>query len=433
MIKLIHMLMPLFLCGAWAQGQEAESIHELTGVWQADFNADSSRIITKLRGGKLGLWDASTGKKIANELSKAEAVDDYVLDKQAKLALVQLKADTFRAYEVRSGKAASPALVASGTNLEGAFTAEGSQVLIRSIEGDVKVFDITSGKQVAAPSLPPEEEGYELNSRPGFCPQRHLAFLMDIKGRLHRYDTRSWKEIMPHIDHKLSDSSYAIGFTISEDGHHVATFDAPGENGPNGSLQIWDLETSKAVGAPLVGTNGVSATFMGDSRCLIRYARGSVSMVSLPSFSAEFEFRRHDDVEASFAHLLTTDRRKYILSWGFDRFMELSHYDNGTHAGNAVLPCQIDSVLSPNSPDHVWITLNNTVHLKKQHYDCYIVKYSIPGLAPDAVLRVQDYIHHAVLSPDFKRLMVVQGTSDRERISLFDAQSLEEVIFTSSR
>jgi hypothetical protein len=52
MIKLIHMLMPLFLCGAWAQGQEAESIHELTGVWQADFNADSSRIITKLRGAR---------------------------------------------------------------------------------------------------------------------------------------------------------------------------------------------------------------------------------------------------------------------------------------------------------------------------------------------------------------------------------------------
>lgn len=433
MTKPFQILTLLLAFGTMSRSEEAKSISDLVGVWQADFNADSSRIITRMRGGKLGLWDASTGKMVTSRLSGADSVTDYVLDQQRRLALIQLKSGTWHAFELLSGKSVSPVLNVPGTNIKGAFSPDGSMIYTRNTEGDVMVLETTSGKELAKLRLPPEEEGYELDSAPKFCPKRHLVFLMDTNGRLHRYDTRTWKELLPSLAHRLSDSAYVIGFNLSEDGQYAATFNAPGENGPDGVLQIWDLNTAKPVGAPVIGQNGVAATFLNDSRCLVTNARGSVRVVNLPSLTPDFEIRHHDDVEASFVQVVVSLRRKYFLSWGYDHSLFLAHFDNGTHAGNAPLPCAVDSVLSPNSKDHIWVTLDNTVHIKKQHYDQYIVKYSLPGLQPDAVLRVQDYIHRAALSPDFKRLMLVRGTTDHEQVHLFDAQTLEQTRFELSR
>lgn len=433
MTKPVQILTLLLVFGTMGRSEEAKGIYDLAGVWQADFNADSSRIITRMRGGKLGLWDASTGKMVTSALSSADSVTDYVLDERMVLALIELKPGSWQAFELLSGESASPVLNVPGTNIKGAFSPKGSMIYTRNTEGDVMVFETTSGKQLAKLKLPPEEEGHELDSAPQFFPKRHLVFLMDTNGRLHRYDTRTWKEVLPSLDHRLSDSAYVIGFNLSEDGQYAATFDAPGENGPDGSLQIWDLNTAKPVGEPVVGQNGISATFLNDSRCLLKYCWDPVEVVNLPSLTTDFKIRGQKDGEGSFARLVSGDNRRYILSWGYDSALFLSHFDNGTHAGNASLPCAVDSVLSPNSKDHIWITLDNTVHIKKQHYDQYVVKYSLPGLQPDAVLRVHDYIHRAVLSPSFKSLILVRGTTDHEQVRLFDAQTFEETRFDLPR
>jgi WD40 repeat protein len=282
--------------------------------------------------------------------------------------------------------------------------------------------------------LPSDNDDHEVDSLPQFCPSRGWALLLDSIGQLHRYDTQTWQEVMPPIGHPLSESAYYLGFTVSSDGLHTATFDSPGENGPDGTLQIWNLKTMKPIGKPESGTNGISVTFLGDSRCLIRPSRGTARVVDLPSLKTKFEIRRHDDVEGSNVRVTSGKSGRYFLSWGYDQSLFLSHLADGTHAGNTVLPCLVRSVLNSDDPEHIWAVLDNSVFIGNPYYDFYVVKYSLPKMRPSATLRLQEFIHLASLSHDDLWLLVLEGRTGRECVRLFDSQTLVEHSFkTESR
>jgi hypothetical protein len=418
-----------FVCILTCKSENLNQIDSLVGVWMADFNADSSRIITQLRGGDLGLWDSKSGTQIPCELSDSATVVDYALNPTASHVLIQPTPGEFRVHELQSGKATSPTIKVSDPSPKGSFSSDGATVWIRSTNGTVRVFESTSGRTLMNAHLPPDNEGRELDSLPQYCPSRGWALLLDSIGQLHRYDTRTWQEVMPPIVHPLSESGYFLGFSVSSDGLHAVTFDSPGENGPDGTLQIWDLKTLKPIGKPESGTNGISVTFLGDSRCLIRPSRGTARVVGLPSLETEFEIRRHDDVEGSNVRVTSGKNGKYLLSWGYDQSLFLSHLADGNHAGNAVLPCHLSSVLDSDEPEHLWAILDNTVFIGNPYYDFYVVKYSLPEMRPSATLRLQEFIHLASLSHDHSRLLILQGQTDRERVSLFDAQTLVEHSF----
>jgi hypothetical protein len=53
------------------------------------------------------------------------------------------------------------------------------------------------------------------------------------------------------------------------------------------------------------------------------------------------------------------------------------------------------------------------------------VKLSFPELKITGSLRLLDYILNPSLSPNGKRLLVLQGTSDHERLLVFDAETLK--------
>jgi len=429
MTKLHLLLVLAFACAMTCKGESQNQINALVGVWQANLNADSSRIITKLRGGKLGLWDTESGSLISGELSDATTVDDYVLNPAVSHVLIQPTSGEFRVHELRSGKATSPTIKVSDPSPKGHFSPEGAHIWIRSTNGSVHVFEAASGKKVMETQLPADNEDRELDSQPQFCQNQSWALLLDSSGQLHRYDTQTWQEVMPPMVHPASDLAYYLGFTVSKDGLHAATFDAPGENGPDGTLQIWDLKTLNPIGKPLVGKNGISVTFLGDSRCLITPARGTARVVGLPSLKTEFEIRRHDDVEGSSVRVTSGKSGKYLLSWGYDQSLFLSRLTDGTHAGNAVLPCHVSSVLVSDDPDHVWAVLDNSVFIGNPFHDLYVVKYSKPAMRPSATLRLQEFMHRASLSHDNSRLLILLGGTDRERVRLFDAQTLVEQPF----
>ncbi len=416
------------------QGDDEPRIDALVGVWQADLNSNSSRIITQLRGGKLGLWNVQTGSRIAGELSDATTIVDYALDQSASHVLIQPAPGEFQVHELESGKRSSPTLKVPDPSPKGYFSPDGAHIWIRSTNGTVRVFESTTGKLMMEVQLPPDDEDGELESQPKFCQPCALALLLDANGGLHRYNTRTWQQIMPVLSHPASEAAYSLGFTVSNDGLHAATFDAPGENGPDGTVQLWHLNSSEPIGKPQSGRNGVSATFLDDSRCLIRPGRGEVHIVRLPSLKTEFEIRRHDDVEASNVRVTLGKKGKYLLSWGYDQSLFLSHLADGTHAGNTSIPCHVTSVLEADDPDHIWAVLDNSIFIGNSYHDFYVVKYSIPELRPSSSLRLQEYIHRASLSHDKSMLLILLGETDRGRVRLFDAQTLAERSFkTDSR
>jgi WD40 repeat protein len=408
------------------KGNDQARVETLVGVWRANLNADSSRIITQLRNGKLGLWDLQTGTRIPGELNDTTTVVDYALDESASLVLIQPTPGEFQIHELESGKKFSPTFKLADPSPKGVFSPDGANIWIRSTNGIVRVFESTSGKPVTEIHLPTDNQDLEFDSLPQFLQTRALVVLLDANGKLHRYNTKTWQEVMPVLSHPASDLACHLGFTVSSDGLHAATFDAPGENGPDGRLQLWDLNSSEPIGEPRIGKNGISAIFLDDSRCLIRPGRGAAKVVRMPSLKTDFEMRRHDEVEASNVRVTLGKKEKYLLSWGYDQSLFLSHLANGTHAGNTSLSCHVGSVLESDDRNHIWAVLDNSVFIGNPYHDFYVVKYSIPGLRPSATLRLQEFVHRASLSHDNKWLLILLGGTDREHIRLFDAQTLAE-------
>jgi hypothetical protein len=51
---------------------------------------------------------------------------------------------------------------------------------------------------------------------------------------------------------------YWFAFDLSRDGKYAITSDGPGENGPEGYLQLWDLQKEEPIGEALKAQNGLS-------------------------------------------------------------------------------------------------------------------------------------------------------------------------------
>jgi hypothetical protein len=71
------------------------------------------------------------------------------------------------------------------------------------------------------------------------------------------------------------------------------------------------------------------------------------------------------------------------------------------------------------------VVFDNTAFLLQGYHDHYIVKLSFPELKITGSLRLLDYILNPSLSQNGKRLLVLQGTSDHERLLVFDANTLK--------
>jgi hypothetical protein len=72
-----------------------------------------------------------------------------------------------------------------------------------------------------------------------------------------------------------------------------------------------------------------------------------------------------------------------------------------------------------------YVVFDNSAFLVQGHFDQYIVKYEFPELNLTESLRIVDFILSASLSPDGKRLLAVQGSSEHERLLFFDATTLK--------
>ncbi|MEK6196148.1 MAG: WD40 repeat domain-containing protein [Deltaproteobacteria bacterium] len=268
-------------------------------------------------------------------------------------------------------------------------------------------------------------EDREVNSNPTFSKDGEWAFVLDSTASLHRYNTRTWKESAPPMRHPNREKFHSCGFAISDDARYAVTFDAPGENGPDGQLQLWNVTTSQPINAPLSAQNGLSARFMnGGRRLLITPGRGNTRVVKLPSLETDFVLPRHDDVEASRA-LITTDGRS-ILTWGYDSRLILTDAVTGKNQGSSHNRARIQSAHTGPDPDFVWLTYDNTAFLLKGHYDCYVVRMDLKTMKPTAIVRVTDYLHRTILSRDGTRLMIHKGKTDHEVIRIFNAETLTD-------
>lgn len=404
---------------------DAEKLSDLRGVFRANFNHDGSRVVVRHRDGDVGIWEVPAGTRIAGDLAPNTASDSYVMSPDAKSVLVGLKDGHARVFDATTAKAISPALDASltsETQMPALFSPDGNTVLIFSTK-EVAVFNVRDGKRVATLPLatgPNEDE-------PGsaaFAAGGAQCLVMDSSGTVTRYDSRDWKPIGKPMKHPPAESAYDFGFNASDDGKWLVTFDSPGENGPKGHLQVWDVAANKPVGKPVVAVNGLTGRFLGNNRILIMPGRGEASVRDLPSMKVAYSLRPHDDVHGPSVDI--SPDKKWILSWGPDRVLNLYDAATGKLATNQSPAATVSQVMMAPDSSGCYILFENSAFLLQNHHDHYVIKMTFPELTITGSVRILDFVSSiSSLSPDGKRLLVIQGTTDQEVLVLLDTANLK--------
>ena len=246
---------------------------------------------------------------------------------------------------------------------------------------------------------------------------------MDPDGTVFRYDARTWKKVGDPVRHPHREG-YSFGFDVSPDGKWLATFDGPAELGPKGVLQVWEAETGKAVGPPVEGGDGISAEFLAQPNRLLRHpGRGGVGVYDVPSGDLCFGVRSHDDLDSP--RVAVSPDGMEMISWGPDRFITLQDGKTGKYLGGFSAGASVSSVFFAPDSKTCFIVFDNSAFLLQGHYDQYVVRVSLPKMEIGRSIRVLDPIHRTVLSRDGKRMMIIQGRTDHERVRVFDTATMK--------
>lgn len=407
-----------------ALAADAKNLNDLRGVFRASFNHDGSRVVVRHRDGDVGIWTVPAGARIAGDLGPKTGSDIYVMSPDAKMVLVRLKEGRARVFDAGTAKAVSPILDAalrSETQKPAFFSPDGNIVVILT-EKEAAVFDVRSGKRAAAIPLPAGTNEEESRSA-AFTAGGTQFLLMDGAGIVTGYETKEWKPIGKPMAHPAAESAYDFGFKVSEDAKWLVTFDGPGENGPEGNLQVWDASSHEPIGKPVVAVNGLSGRFLAGNRILISPGRGDATVRDLPSMDTAYSLQAHDDVDGP--NVEVSADQKWILAWGPDRILDLVDAATGKREGNLARSASISQVVVAPDSSALYVVYDNSSFLLEKHYDNYVVKVSFPKLEITASLRVLDWVSNISLSPDGKRLLLLQGGDNQERLLFFDAANLK--------
>ena len=408
-----------------ARGEE--NLTDLRGVWKANFNHDASRIVLQMRGGGISLWDVATGKAICRDFGRGRETDFYILRPDQKAALISFRPRGALLVDLTTGEPVSPPFDVNALQTDPVntvFSPDMSTLIVFDRDYSAHVFDALTGKHRIAPiptsAKPPD--GTERERRAKFTADGTWCFLSDSDASVIRYDTKTWKSIGKPIRH-LRDA-YWFGFDVSADGKWLATFDGGGDHGSKDILQMWEVEVAKPLGAPVNAVEGAAGQFLSEpGRLLVRTGRRGSGVFELPAGTLRFSIREHDDVYGP--GVAVSPDGKWLLAYGPDRFLTLQDASSGKYQEGLSAGCPVREVLFAPDSRSCFIVFDNSTFLLEHYYDQYVMRIRLPEMKIDGSIRVLDYIHRTVLSADGRKLLILQGGTDKERVSVFDAVTMK--------
>ena len=407
---------------------KGDTLAELRGVWRADFNDDVSRVVVQLRSGAVSIWDTVSGAVVCADVGKGKETDSYSLRPDHKAAFIALRPDGAQIVSLSSGELLSSLLDVNQVGRiepNARFSPDNATLVVVDNDRRAHVFDVQTGKRRIEPvPLAGSRVGDTENNFPAkFSADGNRCFLMDSDGKLFRFDTRTWKQVGEPVQHPHREG-YSFGFDVSPDGRWLATFDSPGEHGPKGVLQVWDVETGKAVGSPVEGGDGIAAEFLVQPNRLLRQpGRGGVGVYDVSSGELRFGIRSHDDLYSPQV-AVSPDGMK-MISFGPDRFLTLQDGQSGEYLGGLPASASASSVFFAPDSKTCFIVFDNSAFSLQGHYDHYVMRVVLTKMEIDRSIRVLDFIHRIVLSPDGQRMIVIQGRTDRERVRIIDTATMK--------
>ncbi len=423
------MFSAVFVClmALFQETRGDENLADLRGVWQANFNLNASRIVLQMRGRGISLWDAATGKAVCQDFGSGKETDFYVLRPDRKAALISFRPRGALLVDLTTGEPVSPPFdidVLQTDPGNTVFSPDMSTLIAFDRDRSAHVFDSQTGKLRVAPiptgAKAPED--MELERLAKFTADGACCFLSDLDGSVVRYDTKTWKTFGKPIRHPRQE--YSQGFDISADGKWLVTFDGGGDHGSKDMLQMWEVETAKPVGKPINAVEGVVGQFLTEPRrLLVRTGRIGSGVYALPTGTLRFPIAQHDNLYGP-AVAVSPDG-KWLLSHGADRFLTLQDASSGERRGGMSASCHAGDVLFAPDSQSCFVVFDNSAFILEHYYDQYVMRVRLPEMKINGSIRVLDYIHRTELSADGRKLLILQGGTDKERVSVFDTVTMK--------
>jgi len=420
----------LSLACVHADAAEAPRLGDLRGVVQAQFNHDASRIVTRTVNGDVGIWDTRKGTPIAGDTALPKPSEGYVMSGDRHKVLVGFKDGHARVFDASSGAAVSPVLdlsISESDNPRAVFSPDGEALVYFGEKGSA-VFEVKTGKKVATIPIPFEvEEGAGSTASAIFTKDGAKCFVSDAGATVTAYETKKWTTLGNPMSHPPAEKAYTYGFDASSDGKWIVTFDDPGENGPKGNLQVWDGAACKALGAPIVGDNGMSGRFLpGQSRLLIGPGRGDATVRELPALAVSYEVKKHDELDGPKTDAFPNG--KWLLAWGPDKKMDLIDAATGKVLSSYSFPVQVIRVtIAPDSSACYLSWQSDTPAGKDETYDTIVQRLSVPELKATGSASIPDFLAGQSISPDGRMLLALQGGEDEVKIAIFDTATMKQI------
>ncbi len=406
-----------------------EVLADLRGVQQADFNSDGSRLVVQLRDARIGLWDCATGSAVCPDLGRGRPTDFYAARSDRKVAFVAFRSGEAQLFDLTTGEPASPLFevaALTGQFAQAVFSPDFRTVVVVDREHSVHIFDAQNGQRRIPPvrTVSQPSEANERHREVVFAAKGSACFVSDLDSSILRYNTKTWRTTGRAIRHVREE--YSFGFTVSDDGKFLTTFDDEGEHGSRDLLQLWDAETARPLGKSLLGQDGVVGKFLTrPSRLLVTKGRLGSGVFQLPSLRKRFAIEEHDDVNGPLVRVSPDGR--WIASVGSDRFLTLQDAITGERRARVNLGHRVGSIQFGPKADALFLELDRSPPNELTRSAFSVVRVRLPKLEVDGSIDGLEYVHRVVISRDGRRMLIVHGAWDHERIRLVDSNAMKSI------
>ncbi|TLD68966.1 WD40 repeat domain-containing protein [Phragmitibacter flavus] len=403
-----------------------QSAHQLLGIWRAHFNQDASTLVIQLRDGSIYLATTATGDLLPTE-PPLSTIRGTVIPNTDGSQFAVTTPTHLQVFESTTGKALSPALAIE--TIEGnptlVFSPDGRFLAALDSQHHAHLFDTSSWKKLA--TFPPAAEDtsadLEYQSPLLFSSNSQRLYFLSHTGHVQPIDTKTWKPHGPVLEHPNPDG-YIFGQSLSPDDTQFITFDGPGENGPKGQLQLWNLTNSNPIGSPVSAQNGISGTFLDNPfRLIVTPSRGTATVRELPSFQTLFSLPAHDDVDGT--KVQPTPDGKFLITSGSDTTLRLMDAKTGTQKSSIVLPDRPSTLLIEPDSKHLLTASTELIQNdQSQTWSTILTRLSIPELQSQATFKIASYIGLPILSTQGNHFIIIEGSTEEERLLILDTQTL---------
>ncbi|GAA1587930.1 hypothetical protein GCM10009678_82970 [Actinomadura kijaniata] len=217
----------------------------LTGSVEAvAFSPDGSRVLVGGRDGRVGIWEAATGREILAFTAGVNPVWRVVFSPDGSRVLVGGRDGTARVWEVATGREILAFTVHTDMLWTVALSPDGTRVMAGDIGGSVRIWEVPTGREVLA--FPAHSDAVRAAV---FSPDGTRALTGGRDGTARVWEAATGHEILAFTGHTAGVSAAVF----SPDGTRALTGDH------DGTVRIWEAATGHEILAFTGHTAGVSA------------------------------------------------------------------------------------------------------------------------------------------------------------------------------